>query len=234
MPALKNKITVITGAASGIGKEATKLFAQEGAIVNVIDIKKISIPEIKKENIFRADISNYNQIKNIIKKIVKKYKKIDILVNNAGVAYPGTVADTSYKEFTSMSDTNFQGVFNLMSLALPHMRKQKKGTIINTASDLGLQPTKNGAVYSATKAAVVQLTKSSALDEKKYNIRINAICPDAVDTPLLKKFRTKKQINTIIQSMPHGILSPQIVAKKILSMSRNSYKKTGQAIYVNK
>jgi len=237
---IKNKVVIITGAASGIGKETAIMFSNEGAIVNLIDINKKTLlkilnhKNILKQNLFYEDVSNYKEMKKVVKKTVDKYGRIDVLVNNAGVAISGTVMDTNYEDYRIMTDTNFGGAYNLMSLVLPHMRKKNNGKIINVASDLGFKATSNGAVYSATKAAIIQLTKSSAIDERKYGVQINAICPDAVDTPLFRKFRTKKQINKIVKSMPKGMLKPKRIAEEILKIALDSYTKTGQAIYINK
>ncbi len=190
---LKNKVTIITGSTSGIGKAAAILFAKEGAkvIVNgrrkrlgkkVVD--KI-IQEGGEATYIYGDLTKEEDVKNLIKQTIKKYGKIDVLYNNAGEELSRSITEASNKEWDLMINTNLKSVFLTMKHAIPHMKKG--GSIINTASMAVLYGLPLHSIYGASKGGIVGLTINTAADYAKKGIRINCICPGPTWTPMVKK-----------------------------------------------
>jgi NAD(P)-dependent dehydrogenase (short-subunit alcohol dehydrogenase family) len=193
---LKGKVAIITGASSGIGAATAKLFAKEGAKVIVADVQEEkgenTVKEIKKaggESIFvKTDVTKYEDAENLVKKAVEKFGKVDIMHCNAGVAGPiGMIHQVSLDDWHRTIAINVTGVFHCSRAVLPQMIKQGGGVIVNTASNWSFVAQPGWSVYHASKGAVAMLTKAMAIDYAKYNIRINAICPGYVETPLLLK-----------------------------------------------
>ncbi|MEM2110132.1 MAG: glucose 1-dehydrogenase [Candidatus Odinarchaeota archaeon] len=192
---LKGKIAVITGAATGIGAATAKLFAKEGAKIVIGDINETdamkTIDEIKKgggEAVFcKTDVSKWEDCKNLIDFAVNKYGRVDILHNNAGIGPLGDAESTSIELWNKVLAINLSSVFYCSKAVIPVMKKQGGGVIVNTASNWGFVAQPGWEAYHASKGGVVMLTKAMAIDYAKYNIRINALCPGYVDTPLLRK-----------------------------------------------
>ncbi|MHA1410346.1 MAG: SDR family NAD(P)-dependent oxidoreductase [Candidatus Odinarchaeia archaeon] len=193
---LKNKVAVITGSASGIGEASAKLFSREGAKIVVADLQvekgKKVVEEINNsggEAIFvKTNVADFNSVKNLVDTAVNKYGKINIMYNNAGIAGPiGVAHEIDLDDWHRTLSINVSGVFYGSRAVIPQMIKQGGGVIINTASNWGFVAQPGWSVYHASKGAVVMLTKAMAIDYAKYNIRINAVCPGYVETPLLLK-----------------------------------------------
>jgi NAD(P)-dependent dehydrogenase (short-subunit alcohol dehydrogenase family) len=192
---LKGKIVVITGAATGIGSACAKLYAKEGGKIVIGDINEVdsksTIDEIKKfggEAVFcRCDVSKWEDCKNLIDFAVKTYGRIDILHNNAGIGPLGDAESTTIELWQKVININLSSVFYCSKAAIPYMRKQGGGVILNTASNWGFVAQPGWEAYHASKGGVVMLTRAMSIDYAKYNIRINSICPGYVDTPLLRK-----------------------------------------------
>lgn len=221
---LKDKVTIITGGSRGIGFETAKLFSKEGAKVVITSkdsnrLKKAS-KLIDGVTSFSADIKKEKQVKNVIDKTIKKFGRIDILVNNAGI-FPKIKLLHKIKEseWNDIIDVNLTGQFRFTKEVLPFMRKNG-GSIINISSDAGLKAFVgfNADAYSASKAALIMLTKTWALEYAKDKIRVNCICPGVVDTDMTKPFiRTKKDRDFMNQEHPIGrIGTPQDIAKAVL------------------
>jgi NAD(P)-dependent dehydrogenase (short-subunit alcohol dehydrogenase family) len=194
---LKNKVVVITGAGSGIGAATAKLFGKHKADVIVSDInlenaEKVST-EIKNEGgkafAFETDVTKFEQVENLLKTIVEKHKKLDVMVNNAGIGgkHQAKTADHTHEDWHNVIAVNQTGVFYCMQLALQQMLKQGQGNIVNVASLAGLKASGNNLSYSASKYAVVGMTKSAALEYGRKNIRINAVCPGFTHSALLEQ-----------------------------------------------
>jgi NAD(P)-dependent dehydrogenase (short-subunit alcohol dehydrogenase family) len=193
---LKNKVAIITGAGSGIGRASGIMFAKEGAKVVVSDVDdrggQETVDMIKSnsgEAIYvHANVAVGPEVEHLIKVAVDTFGKIDILFNNAGYyVWPHGLEDITEEEFDRSYAVNVKGIFWGAKFVVPEMKKGGGGVIINTASMSAVRPKANVA-YSSSKSAAIGLTKSLAFQLARYNIRVNVINPVATETPLLKKF----------------------------------------------
>ena len=190
---LKDKVAIITGAASGIGKATAKLFAEHGAKVVVADIDKDGgsqvVTQIQKggnEAIFvETDVTLKVDTEQMVAQTVETYGKLDILFNNAGIAMRLPVAELPEEDWHRCLDVNLTGVFLCAKAAIPAMQKNGCGSIINMSSIYGIVGAKVRAAYVASKGGVTNLTRGMALDYAENNIRVNCICPGFVETPLV-------------------------------------------------
>ena len=183
---LVNKTALITGGSNGIGKSIAQRFLKEGAKVIVFDIAK---PDYEVE-FYRVDISKEEQIE----KAFVQIEQLDILVNNAGVYFRAPVEKTSKEQLDKIIDINLKGTYLVSKHAIPLIRKTK-GTIINIASGLGIVPEPESPAYCSTKAAIIMLTKCMAQQYAPEGLRVNAILPGPIDTPMLREsFSTEKEI----------------------------------------
>lgn len=189
---LKDKIAIITGAASGIGKACAERFAEEGATVVIADINAEKGEQVAQEinGLFvETDVTQPTSVEALIKKTKAEYSRIDILVNNAGIDGLQSPVDTSSLEnWRNVLSVNLDGVYYGMKYALAVMKEQKSGVILNMSSSAALNAFENIPSYSAAKAGVIQLSKAAAVEYAAHGIRVNAICPSVVDTPLVRHF----------------------------------------------
>ena len=214
---LKNKVAVITGAASGFGKGIAKKFSDEGAKIIMVDINaKLLKKESKSlhQDYFIADISKANNFLLLRNYIYKKYKKLDIVVNNAGVTHkPKPMENVTEKEFNYVFNVNAKSVYYCGKFFVPKMKKTKKGVILNVASTAGLSPRPKLNWYNASKGWMITATKAMAIELAPYKVRVNAIAPVAGETPLLKSFmggNTPAKKNAFLSTIPIGrFSSPQ-------------------------
>lgn len=192
---LTHKTAIITGAGSGIGQSTAFYFAKEGAQVVVSDIDYAAaqgttakIKEAGGEAItIKTDVSNLKDLQSLIDNAVSQFGKLDILVNNAGVILPKRLDDVSEEDWNRLCDINLKGVVFGCKFALPELRKSK-GNIVNMASMTGVSGQQNNPVYSATKGGVIALTRALAIDCAMEGVRVNAVCPAGVSTPLLENW----------------------------------------------
>ncbi|PHM61080.1 SDR family NAD(P)-dependent oxidoreductase [Xenorhabdus ishibashii] len=193
MMRFEGKVVVITGAGSGIGEATAKRFSQEGAIVVLAgrDTEKLNrvLSELSSDKalVIQTDVANRESANNMIDETVRHFGQIDILVNNAGLYVVGDLLSTSQDDGNAVLATNLNGVLNCSYFALPHLLKSK-GCIVNNASVSGLGGDWGSAHYCAAKGAVVNLTRAMALDYGSQGIRVNAVCPSLVLTPMVARF----------------------------------------------
>jgi len=186
---LKDKIAIVTGAGSGIGRACALALAREGARTVLVGRRKDRIDDAAREAgasaiAVAADVSKQADIERVIEQTVTAFGGVDVLVNNAGVLHPGTVEQVTEQQWDETFNTNVRGLWLLSRAVLPHMRKAGGGSIINMASVLGINGACLRSVYSASKGAVILLTKCMAIDHGSEKIRVNAICPSFVETEL--------------------------------------------------
>jgi len=231
MQRLKEKVTLITGIGSGIGRATALIFAKEGAKVVGADVNQKGglevIEAIKRaggEAIFvTADLSKTNDVKRLVKKALV-YGKIDVLFNNAGVELVKKLTDTTEKEWDRIIKINLRSVFLCCKYVIPEMIKKGGGVIINNASVAGLVGSFSTA-YSASKGAIIALTKNLALDLAPDNIRVNCICPGAIETPMFHRVLEKQGDPEVvrkerIKSYPMGRFGrPEEVAQTALFLA---------------
>lgn len=238
---LDKKVALVTGATSGIGRASAIALAKAGAKVIVSGRRseegKKTVDMIKKTGgeafFIRADVTKESDVKALVQNTIKKYGRLDIAFNNAGVLEAGPLIKMDENNYKRMFDTNVKGVFLSMKYEIPVLKNG--GSIINTASIAGVVGSENLALYDATKHAVIGLTKSAALEVAKKNIRINAVCPGAIDTALLKNFITKDEIKEVAASHPLGrIGKPEEIAEMVvfLASSKASFI-TGSAMLID-
>ena len=185
----KEKVAVVTGGASGIGLATTKKLLSEGANVVILDLKMDEeIINSLGENVLylKCDVSNEENVKNCIEEIIKKFDHIDYLVANAGIGGSSSKPhEVSMDEWNKVISVNQTGIFLLNKYVINEMLKSGKGSVVNTSSMYGLVGSTTSFAYSASKGAINQMTRSLALTYARENIRVNAIAPGYVDTPIL-------------------------------------------------
>jgi len=240
---LKRKVAIVTGAGSGIGRATAILFAKEGARVVVADVDEDggrgAVQKIVSEGgdaIFvRTDVSQVDDVKKMVDNTIRHYGRIDILFNNAGINIVGTILETTLEEYDKIMNVNLKGVFLCSKYAVPEMMKGGGGVIINTSSVGGIVGFKRNAVYNASKGGVLLLTRAMALDHAKHKIRVNAICPGLINTPLAERWLKKQENPEEARKVLIGrIGEPEDVASAALYLaSEESSFVTGSALVVD-
>lgn len=190
---LEHKVAIVTGGAAGIGKSICEEFARCGTNVICADIDRNAGKELAasmdKITYMYLDATEEHEVRKLIQKVVKQHGTLDIFVNNVGIT--GTrapIEETDSEDWLNVQKTNLTSAYYGTKYALTPMIKRKKGVIINVSSVCGLRSVRQLSAYSASKAAVIQLTKSTALEAAENGVRVNCICPSTVDTDLLEKY----------------------------------------------
>src|ERR1700694_4665747 len=191
---IAEKVALITGAASGIGRATALLFAREGAAVALADVNTDAGRRVADEIAQSAgraffepvDATRAADCRRLVERAIREFGRIDILFNNAGILRRATVLELSEDDWDRVMAVNVKSIYLLSREVIPHMRKAGGGTIINTASGWGLTGGARAAVYCASKGAVVLLTKAMAIDHGPQKIRVNCMCPGGTDTAMLR------------------------------------------------
>jgi len=184
---LKGRIAVVTGGCGGIGKAVCQRFHAEGAVVYATDVASFDFSE-SNIHVLHHDVGSEEDAKAVMARVEAKHDRLDILVNAAGIEIEKTIEETTLDEWNRSFSVNVNGTFLTSKHALPLMRKAGAGSIINFGSYDGFIADPSLAVYCATKGAVHALTRAMACDHGPEGIRVNAVCPGYVDTPMLQSF----------------------------------------------
>jgi len=235
---LKNKVAIITGGASGIGRATSLLFGKEGAKVVVADIDEEGGQETARlikaadgETFFvKTDVSKEEDVRRLVEATIKKYGRLDILVNNAGVVLIQPFEEITQEQFDRVVNINLKGIFLVSKYGVQQMKKQREGVIVNMGSVSAHASQVDHAVYGATKGAIISMTRAMAVEFAPYNIRVNSISPGSVDTPMLRgdlrieAERTKKNFEELRKEREReGVLrrwaTPEEIASCILFLA---------------
>ena len=240
------KVALMTGAASGIGRATAYAFAREGYTTIVSDIDEETgnrvVAEIRAEEhptlFVRCDVSNEEEVAALVDRVVDEFGQLDVAFNNAGIeGEQASTADGTAANFDRVVATNLRGVWLCMRAEIRQMLKQRDGgSIVNCASVAGLTGLPDMSAYVASKHGVIGLTRAAALETATRKIRVNAVCPGAIETPMLERYMTTPQARRqIAESEPVGrIGTPEEVASAVLWLSCGGASfVTGQALAVD-
>lgn len=251
MGKLDGKVAVITGGASGIGEGAVRLFVQEGARVIFGDLQadkgaRLSAELDENASFLRADVTQAEQVKALVDLAIEKYGRLDCIFNNAGV--PGPVSgllDNEISDFDHTVAVMLRGVFLGMKYAAQVMVEQRSGSIISTASVAGIEGGHAGHIYTAVKHGVIGLTRSVALELGEHNVRVNAICPGGIATPIFARgfgmeisaadatVDKVKQVLQTVQAIPRAGVPDDIAKAAVWLASDDSTFVNGHALVVD-
>lgn len=227
---LNQKVAIVTGAASGIGRASAIAFAREGAKVVIADRNEQAgndtaaaiTAEGHQAHFIRIDVAREADIARMVEETVARWGTIDVLFNNAGIVLVKSIEEMSEDEWDRVMAVNVKSAFLAIKHVVPHMRRTGGGTILNTGSIASLAGQVGTPVYSASKGAIALLTQSLALDLGRDKIRVNCICPGITDTPMLREHMGygstgEARIRTRLSRVPLGtILTPEDVARAAL------------------
>ncbi|MEN3186553.1 MAG: glucose 1-dehydrogenase [Atribacterota bacterium] len=198
---LRDKVVIVTGASLGIGAETAFLFAQEGAFVVLLDLDEENGKSVLERIVssggsamfLKVDVSSETEVKSGIHSVVEKIGQIDVLINNAGIYRKGDVFSFSEDDFSRVVSVNVKGVLLCSKYAALAMKERNYGVIINVASEAGIVGIRNQIIYNLSKAAVISITKSCAVDLAPYGIRVSCVCPGTTFTPLVEKALSRER-----------------------------------------
>ena len=209
-----DKVVVITGASRGIGRACALAFAREGAKVAAVDLAAQTLEQLKKEIQddgaeamgIVCDVAKADEVRQAVDQVMAKFVTIDVLVNNAGVLRTTTPLEKiTEDEWDLLMNVNLKGFFLFSRFVLPIMREKKYGKIVNMASSAGRSTSElGGAHYTASKAAVLGLTRHTAREYGPYGINVNSICPGLVETPMIREEATQKRLDHWLGQIPLG------------------------------
>jgi NAD(P)-dependent dehydrogenase (short-subunit alcohol dehydrogenase family) len=185
MAELEGLRAIVTGAASGIGLATAQELARQGAAVAVVDRDAAEPPQPL--HMFVGDVTDGEAVRNVVEAVVERLGGLDVLVNNAGIGAQGTVADNDADEWLRVLDVNVVGIARMSAAALPHLRRSNAASIVNTCSIAALVGLPRRAAYSASKGAVLALTRAMAADHVREGIRVNCVSPGTVNTPWVQR-----------------------------------------------
>ena len=242
---LKDKVAIVTGAGSGIGKAIALAFVKEGARVTIADVnlegaEKTAgeVEKLKGESLtIKADVSQGEEVDQIITKTEEKFGKLDILVNNAGIEILGTVEGISEQDWDRLISIHLKGGHNCTKRAIPDIEKQGKGKIINIASVAAFVAAPFLSLYSTSKGGIVAYTRSCAVELAPRKINVNAICPGFIQTAMTADYLESEGMrNMVLERIPLGVIGQpdrDVAPLAVFLASEDSDYITGQAIIVD-
>jgi len=248
MARLADKVAIVTGAASGIGRAAAERFAAEGASVLVADLQEDGSREVAaalrardlRAEACAVDVRDDAAVRSMVERAVRTFGGLDVLFNNAGVGNYLPFEELEPDEWDRIVGVNLKGVYLGCRHAVPELRRRGSGVILNTASLSGLRAQAQNEAYCAAKAGVIQLTRSLARELAADRIRVNCICPGAVDTPLLRRFtgsgeRADEEVAAVGRRAPLGRVArpEEIAAAALFLVSDEASFITGVALPVD-
>jgi len=230
---LKGKVAIITGGGRGMGEKIAKKLAVYGVTVIVNDIDANMIERVLEETKklkgevvgYRTDVGDYSQVEMMVNEIFSKYGRINILVNNAGILRRRkSIEEIEDEEWDLVMRVNAKGVFNCSKAVFRYMKKQRSGKIINMSSSAGRSTSElGGAHYTASKAAVLGLTRHLAREAAPYNINVNSICPGLIDTLMVRETTSEEELERYRGVIPMGRLGkPEEVADLVLFLASDA------------
>lgn len=239
MNRLNGKVAIITGGAGGIGKETAKLFVKEGASVAIFDVNKDGIDVALKEiggnsKGYVVDVSDFEDVNKNVQSVIKDFGYVDVLINNAGITRDRFLTKMEIEDWNKVIAINLTGTFNCAKAVAPHMMERGKGNIINVSSVVGVYGNIGQTNYSATKAGVIGLTKTWAKEFAKKGIRVNAIAPGFIKTPMTEKV-PEKVLQMMIDKTPMGRMGEPIEVANVLLFlaSDESSFVTGHTLHID-
>jgi NAD(P)-dependent dehydrogenase (short-subunit alcohol dehydrogenase family) len=240
---LKDRVALVTGAASGIARATAQRFAREGATVIVADGSisggQETVQLIQAEggsaSFHEIDVAQADQVNGMVETVVAQYGKVDILFNGAAILFYGTIVETAEEAWNRMLSINLTGTYHCCRAVMPHMIQQRRGSIINVASTAGGHDAVPRAVaYVTSKGGVKMLSRAMAVDHAKQGIRVNVICPGPTDTPMLRKAMTPEELVAFAATFPMGRLGlPEEIASAALFLASDASFVTGSVLYVD-
>ncbi|MCY0900289.1 MAG: glucose 1-dehydrogenase [Firmicutes bacterium] len=249
MMRFQNRVVIVTGAGSGIGEAAVRLFLSEGAKVAAVDwneeslanVERMLLPEYRDQLMaIVADAANLSAVEQMVNGVVGRWHQVNVLFNNAGIEETDSITETTEAMWDRQITINLKSVFACSKFVIPHMQRARGGAIVNTASIEGIVAEPRGAAYVASKGGVVMLTKEMALDYAADNIRVNCVCPGWIDTPMARRSIAKhggleRMMPEIQRLQPLGRLgTPEEVAKAVLFLASDDASFiTGTALMVD-
>ncbi|MEW9050590.1 MAG: SDR family NAD(P)-dependent oxidoreductase [Neobacillus sp.] len=232
---LKDKVAIITGSGSGQGKASARVFAKEGAVVIIAEWNEENGKRVEEEInasghealFIQTDVSNEESIISLVEEVMSRYGRIDVVFNNAGVGFSSSskykmdrLTETPIDDWNQILAINLNGVYLLSKYVVPIMKKQNAGSIIHNASLNGIIGVPGADAYTAAKGGVVALTRVMAVDYGKFNIRVNCICPGAIDTPMIADVLKNEAFAAAFTSNPlRRVGTPEEIANAALFLA---------------
>ncbi len=232
MYTINDKVAIITGGASGIGLATANAILEKGGKVLLADYNQEALDavtrELKNKKLpvegFVADVSNEDDVKNMVGAAVKAFGRLDIIFNNAGIGVLAETETLTFEDYNNVIKINQDGVFFGCKHAIPEMKKVGGGVIVNTASILGLVGQQGAFAYNASKGAVNLMTKSLALEVAPQNIRVNSVCPGYVESGMVNKEALGDYYETLVARHPIGRIGvPEEIAHAVVFLIENEF-----------